>query len=203
MKLKNFLYALLAVLSMVSCTAESDTIVNEKESNSISLEKSFNASSFNRQMGDSELELDELIPVTTEEAIDILNVLRSRKNLTESNSVKATEGAPGQTFLTISTEQCINNCHFLEFQMEMISYADDNSLYYKSSKTCAKSSNYQWDLTGFGLYSNGPDGTFRIECTSYLYFKVMEETIKFVQVPVKLNGIYNPENHKVNFTYSF
>ena len=161
MKLKNFLYALLAVLSMVSCTAESDTIVNEKESNSISLEKSFNASSFNRQMGDSEPELDELIPVTTEEAIDILNVLRSRKNLTESNSVKATEGAPGQTFLTISTEQCINNCHFLEFQMEMISYADDNSLYYKDNKAYASSSDYKWSLSGFGLSSSGNEGMYK------------------------------------------
>jgi hypothetical protein len=203
MKLKNFLYALLAVLSMVSCTAESDTIVNEEESTSISLEKSFNASSFNRQMGDSELELDQLVPVTTEEAAAILNVLRNHKNLTESNSVTTTEGVPGQTFLTISAEQCVDNSHFLEFQMEMITYADDNSLFYKSSKTCAKSDNYQWELTGFGLTSNGPDGTYKIECTSYLYFKVMEETIKFVQVPVRLDGVYNPENHHVNFTYSF
>lgn len=202
MKFKSLMCALLAILSMVSCTAESDAIVNEAET-SVSLEKSFNASSIDRKMGDkSEVELDELIPVTTEEAIDILNVLRGRKNLTESNSVITTEGAPGQTFLTISTEQCVDNCHFLEFQMEMISYADDNSLFYKSSKTCAKSSTYQWELTGFGLYSNGIDGTYRIECTSYLYFKVMEETLKFVQVPVKLSGIYNPENHKVNFTYS-
>lgn len=203
MKFKNLACAVLVALGMASCTAESDAIVNEVET-SVSLEKTFNARSVDYQKGSkSNLDLDNLVPVTTDEATAILNVLRNHKNLTESNSVTTTEGEPGQTFLTISAEQCVNNLHTLELQLQMISYADDNSLFYKDCKASTKSSNYLWHLTGFGLTSNGTDGTFKLECTSNLYFKVMGEGIKYLQVPVKVNGVYNPQGHVVNFTYSF
>ena len=203
MKLKNLACAMLVVLGLASCTAESDAFLNEVET-SVSLERSFNATCVDYQKGGkNDLNLDELVPVSNEEAVAILQVLRDHKDLTESNSVKATEGAPGQTFLTISAEQCVDNCHTLELQLEMITYADDNSLFYKSSKTCAKSANYVWNLTGFGLTTNGADGTYRLECTSNLYFKVVEDVVQYVKVPVKLNGIYNPANHDVKFTYSF
>lgn len=194
---------MLVILGLASCTAESDAFLNEVET-SVSLEKTFNATCVDYQArGNEDLDLDELVPVSTEEAIAILQVLREHKDLTESTSVKATEGAPGQTFLTVSAEQCVDNCHTLELQLHMITYADDNSLFYKSSKTYAKASNYQWNLTGFGLTTNGADGTYKLECTSNLYFKVVEDVVKYVQVPVTLSGTYNPANHSVKFTYSF
>ena len=83
----------------------------------------------------------------------------------------------------------------------MINYTDDNSLYYKNCKASAKSSNYSWEITGFGLSSNSTEGLYKFECTSYLYFKVVEDGIQYVQVPVKVNGTYNPNNHAVSFAY--
>lgn len=203
MKLKNLACAMLVVLGLASCTAESDAFLYEVET-SVSLEKTFNATCIDYQKrGNDDLNLDQLVPVSTEEALAILQVLRDHKNLTESNSVEAIEGAPGQTFLNISAEQCVDDCHTLELQLQMITYADDNSLFYKGSKTCAKASNYHWGLTGFGLTTNGADGTYKLECTSNLYFKVVEDVVKYIQVPVKLNGIYNPADHNVKFAYSF
>ena len=203
MKLKNLACAVLVALGMASCTAESDAILNEVET-SVSLEKTFNARSVDyKKGGKSDLNLDSLVPVSTEEATAILKVLRERKNLTESNSLTTAEGVPGQTFLTISAEQCVDNRHVLGLQLEMINYADDNSLFYKDCKASAKSSNYLWNLTGFGLTSNGTEGNYKMECTSNLYFKIVEEGIKYVQVPVKVSGIYDPQAQTVNFVYSF
>ena len=85
--------------------------------------------------------------------------------------------------------------------MTMISYADDGSLYYKDYKAFAASDQYAWHMTGFGLSSNGTDGTYKIEGISNLYFKVMDDELRYIQVPVKVTGTYNPKNHEVNFTY--
>ena len=201
MKLKNFACALLVVMGMASCTAESDAIVNEVET-SVSLEKTFNARSVNYSKGGkNDLNLDNLVPVSTDEATAILNELRGKKNLTESNSIQTTEGAEGQLFLNISAEQNVNNRHTLAIELQMINYTDDNSLYYKNCKASAKSSNYSWEITGFGLSSNSTEGLYKFECTSYLYFKVVEDGIQYVQVPVKVNGTYNPNNHAVSFAY--
>ena len=201
MKLKNFACALLVAMGMASCTAESDAILNEVET-SVSLEKTFNARSVDYSKGGkNDLNLDNLVPVTADEATAILNELRSKKNLTESNSIQTTEGAEGQLFLNISAEQNVNNRHTLAIELQMINYTDDNSLYYKNCKASAKSSNYAWEITGFGLSSNSTDGLYKFECTSYLYFKVMGEIVQYVQVPVKVNGTYNPHNHTANFAY--
>ena len=202
MKFKSLACAMLVIMGMVSCTAESDAIVNEVET-TVSLEKSFNARSVEYQNGKkNELNLGDLIPVSTDEAISILNMLREKKGLTESCSVTTKEGETNQSFLTIHAEQCVNSCYNLALQLQMISYADDNSLYYKDSEVSANSSQFLWHKTGFGLSSNGADGMFKFECTSYLYFKVVEDGIKYMQVPVKVNGDYNPKTHEVSFDYS-
>ena len=202
MKFKNLACAMLAIMAMASCTAESDAIVNEVET-TVSLEKNFNARSVEHQKGKkNDLNLDDLIPVSTDEAINILNMLREKKDLTESCSIKTKEGETSQSFLTIHAEQCVNNRYNLALQLQMISYDDDKSLYYKDSEVSSNSSQFLWHKTGFGLSSNGTNGMFEFECTSYLYFKVVEDGIKYVQIPVKVNGDYNPKTHAISFEYS-
>ena len=202
MKFKNLACAMLVALGMASCTAESDAIVNEVET-IVSLEKTFNARSVDYREGEKNgLGLDSLIPASTDEVTAILSTLREQKNLTESCSVTTTEGTTNQSFMTINAEQCVNNRYTLALQLQMISYADDNSLYYKGCNVSANSSQFLWHMTGFGFSSNGADGMYKFECTSYLYFKVVEESIKYVQVPVKVNGNYNPKTHEVSFAFS-
>ena len=60
---------------------------------------------------------------------------------------------------------------------------------------------YMWHMTGFGLASSGSEGMYKIEGTSNLYFKVMDDSLYYIQVPVKVTGTYNPKTHEVNFTY--
>ena len=200
--MKNLACALLVAVGMASCAAESDAPVNYEETN-VSLEKNFNARSVDYREGDKNSpNLTELTPISEDEANSILNTLRSRKNAQASNSVSSTEGEPGQTFLTISAEQKIDGKHTLTIQMEMISYEDDGSLYYKSSKAFAQSDCYKWHMSGFGLSSDSPDGMYKIEGTSNLYFKIVKDGIRYIQVPVKVAGNYNPKTHEANFSYS-
>ena len=56
-------------------------------------------------------------------------------------------------------------------------------------------------MTGFGLASSGKDGLYKIEGTSNLYFKVMDDSLYYIQVPVKVTGTYDSKTHEVNFTY--
>ena len=201
MKLRSLVCAMLTALCMASCTAESDATVNEVET-TVSLESAFNARSVSyKKGGKNDLNLDELVPVSPDEATAILNILRDQKNVTESQHIVTTEGVPGQSFLNINAEQCVDNRYTLTLQLQMISYADDGSLYYKDCKASANSTQYLWNLTGFGLSSDGTEGMYKFECTSYLYFKVVEEDIQYIQVPVKVNGNYNPKTHAVSFAY--
>lgn len=68
MKLKNIVCASLATLSMASCTAESDAIVNEVEA-SVSFKKNFNARSIDYpKESKNGLNLNDLVPVTADKA---------------------------------------------------------------------------------------------------------------------------------------
>lgn len=201
MKIMNFVFPLLMAVGMASCTAVSDAPMNHKETTS-PLEKNFNARSVNYHVGDKNSpNLSELTPVSVNEANSILNTLRSHKNAKVSHAVTEKVGEAGQTFLTVSTEHQIGNNHRLTLQMTMITYVDDGSLYYKDYKTFAASEMYMWHMTGFSLASGGSEGIYKIEGTSNLYFKVMNDSLYYIQVPVKVNGTYDSKSQEVNFTY--
>jgi hypothetical protein len=204
MKIKTIAYALLVTVGLASCTAESSA-PNTIENATFSLEKKFNARSVVfEENGKNDLNLNELEPVNIDEANTILNTLRNHTDLKEECSLKETAGKSGDTILTICTEQCIDNLHKLTLLLEMISYKEDGSLYYKGYNAFASSSLYKWHMDGFVLSSSSDlEGLYNFECTSSLYFKVVNDGIHYIKVPIKVNGKYDPNTHKVDFTYIF
>ena len=198
----NLACALLVAVCMASCTAESDEMKNLEEV-TLSIEKTFNARSLSYTEGSKNMpDLSVLPPVRIDEAENILHTLRGQKNLSESHSLQTEEGEPGQKFLTVSTECSIGSQHKFTLQLSMITYEDDGSLYYKDCNAFASSDLYKWQLTGFGLASTRTAGIYTFECASYLYFKIADEGIKYFQVPVKVEGEYDSNAQRVNFTYS-
>jgi len=203
MKLKNLACAVLVAVGMASCSAESNDPVVNHVTETVDLEKDFNARSVAYDGNNKNTpNLNDLTPVSASEAEDILTTLRKRTRAVESQSIDSKTGSDGQTFLTINVEQCIDNSHTLTVQLDMISYEDDGSLYYKDHRGFDSSDLYEWDITGFSLSTTGTDGMYKFECTSYLYFKLADGGIKYIQVPVSVSGTYNPQNHDTSFTFS-
>lgn len=202
MKLKNLACAMLAAVAMASCTAESDAPVNY-ETAAFTLEQTFNARSVDYVKGSKNTpDLSELPPVSVEEANQILSTLRAQKNVKSTQTIGAKDGESGQKFLTISVEQSVDGKHTLTLQLDMITYEDDGSLYYKDYHAFDSSSLYIWHMSGFGLSTSGMEGMYKFEGNSCLYFKIADNGETYIQVPVKVNGTYHPETHETKFTYS-
>ncbi|WP_455674245.1 DUF5033 domain-containing protein [Phocaeicola sp.] len=194
------LFAMLVMMSLASCSAESsDPVENSTSTNS--LEKTFGARSVAYDENNSDnLSLSNLPAISASEANDILSTLRKHTNVKETQDIDATTRAD-QTQLTITTQQTVNGKYTFTIQLNMISYSD-GSLYYKGYNAYTSSTLFKWYLKGFGLSSNGSTGNYKFECTSYLYFKVADDGIRYLEVPISVKGTYNPSTHDASFTYT-
>ena len=65
------------------------------------------------------------------------------------------------------------------------------------------SSLIKWYLKGFSLATDNATKNYKFESQSYIYMKVIDNGIKYMQIPVTIKGNYNPRNHDAAFSYNF
>lgn len=200
MKAKNLSYVLLVLFCLASCSSENDAPVNDAEV-IVSLEREYHARSVAYDAtAKGGPDLSALPTVSASEAASILEVLSKHTNEEGTHSVESTEGYPGQTFLSVNATTQVATNHRFTISLELISYADDGSLYYKGYSASSSSYLYKWHTKGFSL-STGTDGNYNFECSSFLYFRIEGETGGYLEVPVKVTGMYVPTTHSASFTY--
>ena len=199
MKAMHLIIAMLVMMSLASCSADG----NDPVENSVStylLEKTYGARSVTYEENNSDkLKLSELPAISLSEADHILSVLRKHTDAQEELDIQtATKGE--QTWLRIVMKQTIDHKYAFTIQLNMNCY-NDGSLYYGGYQAECSSSLIKWYLKGFSLATDNATKNYKFESQSYIYMKVIDNGIKYMQIPVTINGNYNPRNHDAAFSY--
>ena len=88
-------------------------------------------------------------------------------------------------------------------QLNMNRYNDGSLLLWRISGGMFFFFLIKWYLKGFSLATDNATKNYKFESQSYIYMKVIDNGIKYMQIPVTINGNYNPQNHDAAFSSQF
>lgn len=200
MKATYLMTAMLVMMSLASCSADG----NDPVENSVStyfLEKTYGARSVTYEENNADnLKLSELPAISLSEADGILSALRKQTHVKEELDIQAAVKGE-QTLLKIAMKQTIDTKYSFTIRLNMSSYSD-GSLYYSGYQAECSSSLMKWHLKGFSLATDNTTKNYKFESQSYIYMKVVDDGIKYMQIPVTIKGKYNPQNHDATFSYN-
>lgn len=192
MKKHQFLPAILLAIFFVSCSAESDSPLEEVTQLSV-MESRYAAI----EVTETE-ELSVLPPVSLAEAENILNTLHNHTNAKEELFIEK----EGNAQLHVIIKQTISNKYAFTIQLNLSSY-EDGTLFYNGYENSCSSHVMKWDMNGFSLASSNTEKyTYNFTSNSYLYFKVADNGIRYMRVPVKIQGEYHTDNNNASYTYT-
>ena len=200
MKSSIFVVAMLAVLSMTSCTANENDPMEQVESiDMLSTYGARNVSSSDKTF--KNMHLDELPGISVKEACDILSIIKAHSQSEKNYEVK--ESLHGDHYdVDIVMDETVSNKYTFTIQLHMQKDNHKGTMYYKSYDANCSASNFAWYIKGFSFATDNVTGDNKFESPSYLYFKVMTDEVNYIQVPVMVKGTYCPTTNKAEFTYS-
>lgn len=192
MKKFQFLSVILFAVLFASCAAESDSPLEEVSEPSV-LESRYAAT----EVTETE-ELSDLTPISLSETESILNILHNHTNAKEELTIEKEDDAQ----LHVIIKQIIGNKYSFTIQLNLSNYAD-GTLFYNGYENSCSSNLMKWDMSGFSLASSNTEKyTYNFTSNSYLYFKVTDNGIRYMRVPVKIQGNYHTDNNKASYTYT-
>lgn len=186
----------MVVMSLFSCTTElNDPVANSSFANV--LESKFNAIEFEG----NKAALANLPELSIKEAETILSALKNHTNDQEELEIKTASQNDMHKWQVVM-KRTIDNKYSFTIQLNLTSY-DDGSLFYNGYSNNCSVSEMEWQVGGFSFASDNASDNFKFQSQSYLYIKVFDqdETI-FYQIPVAINGLYNPMNHEATYEYT-
>ena len=199
MKSSIFVVAMLAVLSMTSCTANENDPMEQVESiDMLSTYGARNVSSSDKTF--KNMHLDELPGISVKEACDILSSIKAHSQSEKNYEVK--ESLHGDHYdVDIMMGETIGKKYTFTIQLHMQKDNQKGTMYYKSYEANCSAHNFTWYIKGFSFSTDNETGNNKFESPSFLYFKVMNEEINYIQVPVTIKGTYCPNSNQAEFTY--
>jgi hypothetical protein len=200
MKSSIFVVAMLAIMSMTACTvSESDPTEQVETLDMLTIYGAQNVATSTKTFKD--LHLDELPGVSIKEACNILASIKKHKESEKHYDVK--ENLHGNHYdIDIMMDETIGHKYTFTIQLHMQKDNESGIVYYKSYEADCSSSDFAWYIKGFSFSTDNSTGDNKFESPSYLYFKVFNESVEYIQVPVKITGKYCPINNKAEFSYT-
>ena len=199
MKSSVFIVAMLVIMSVTACTASDNDPIEQVETidmlttygaqNVITSTKTF-----------KDLHLDELPGVSTKEAYDILSSIRKHQESEKHYDVMENQHGDHND-IDIIMDETIGSKYTFTIQLHMQKDNDNGIMYYKSYDADCSSKEFAWYIKGFSFSTDNTTGDNKFESPSYLYFKILGESVEYIQVPVKITGKYCPINNKAEFSY--
>ena len=200
MKSSIFIVAMLAIMSMTACTVIDDDPLEEVETfDMLSTYGAQNVATSTKTF--QNLHLDELPGISIKEAYDILASIRKHKESEKHYDVKENPHGEHQD-VDILMDETIDHRYTFTIQLHMQKDNESGIVYYKSYEADCSANNFVWYIKGFSFSTDNSTGDNKFESPSYLYFKVMDENVEYIQVPVKVKGEYDSNIHEVKFTYN-
>ena len=199
MKNSIFVVAMLAILSMTACTVtENDPIEQVETIDMLTTYGAQNVTTSTKTFKD--LHLDELPGVSTKEAYDILSSIRKHQESEKHYDVMENQHGDHND-IDIIMDETIGSKYTFTIQLHMQKDNDNGIMYYKSYDADCSSKEFAWYIKGFSFSTDNTTGDNKFESPSYLYFKILGESVEYIQVPVKITGKYCPINNKAEFSY--
>lgn len=188
------------MLSMTACTAsESDPMEQVESIDMLSTYGAQDVATSTKTF--KNLHLDELPGVNVKEACDILASIRKHKESEKHYDVK--ENLHGGHYdVDIMMDETIGHKYTFTIQLHMQKDNESGIVYYKSYEANCSANDFAWYIKGFSFSTDNATGDNKFESPSYLYFKVLGETVEYIQVPVKITGTYCPINNNAEFSYT-
>lgn len=201
MKAMYFIVATLMLLSLASCTASDKDLVFEDASIS-TLVNTYGATKLFTELSQSEnFRLNELSGITATEAYTILGDIRKHQ-ASQKDSRSFEEQKNNKILLKVEMSETVSDRYKFFLQLNLMKYAD-GSLFYSGYEADCQSDSFKWYRKGFNFScDNSQPGCYKFETLGYLYFKVVDQDVQYLQVPFKVTGTYNTSTQEANFNYS-
>lgn len=180
MKRATLACALLIVASITLCAAKNDKFWALYEIS-------------HKEIYKNTLDISKLIPISLNEAEDVLNTLRKKENATYTYKVSPNT----HNWLILSNKHRTYKEYTFTLKHTTASYGNNNCFYDKDFKAYALSFYFKWAMSKFELSSVSDETMNKFECNSYLHFKVLEVGMKYLLVPAKPHSDYNSTNHEM------
>ena len=192
--------AMLAMLSMTACTAnENDPLEQVETIDMLSTYGAQDVAISTKTFND--VHLDELPGFSMSEICNILSNIRKHKESEKHYEVK--ENLHGNHYdVDIMMDETISHKYTFTIQLHMQKDNESGIVYYKSYEADCSANDFAWYIKGFSFSTDNATGDNKFESPSYLYFKVLGETIEYIQVPIKITGTYCPINNNAEFSYT-
>ena len=200
MKNSILFVAMLIIMGMTSCTATENDPMEQVEDFS-SLTSSYGARSvLSSDNICKKLHLEELPGVSAEEACNILSNLKKHNQSVKHSDVKENDH-DGICDVDIIMDETISNRYTFTVQLHM-EKDSKGTMYYKSFEADCSANTFAWYIKGFSFSTDNATGANKFESPSSIYFKILDEEVRYIQVPVTVKGTYDGKDNKAEFSYT-